>query len=656
MAATVRSNLMLINAPAGSGKTTRIQSMVEQLVLEKLDRKILCITYTNRAAEELKSRIQANTVQVMTIHSFFSEFMKPYFSNSKIVEEFFNIYKKQIENNILEDCEKGAESRRGQRYIDVYGELNFETIKKNVHQISYNELQYNSLYYGGLCHDDLLSFSFDLEEKFPMIKLRLCKSYSHIFIDEYQDTSSNVLFFFYNAVKDSETKLYLFGDRMQQIYDKYDGSFEEKFKEFRTDLKLSTNHRSTRPIITVLNNLYNNEFFKQEVPEDKEFKETDIPCVFITDDIERIMQKEQEKINQKVLKLYVTNRERYEKIGAGNLFRSITSIKDQNGNQKYGFNKRYSETDVLGNDLEDNPEPLFRILFSIDQLLKFYEDGNYGKVIQMIKNKENGKDKFFNTGNLSVKHHSDKIALSKQLNLLAERYSSNSNISIKEFIEFGITHKVLKENIKEIIGEDGYAEILEVKVSEVYQLCRNNDSPECSTQHGVKGEGYDNVFFIVEDNNNLKIKITEFLNMRAEIGVEFQSLQSFYYEFSKAITEIEDRVGKDYKKSATEYDKVRDKVIPVIEEIDNAFRGNKYYIYLYREFYESYISNDNCARLKKYTNINLLKGILNAYKLFYVGCSRAKKKLRIFISREQISSKEEMIAEMFKKDGFLVKR
>ena len=51
------NNMYLINAPAGSGKTTYIENTILDLTSKYPDRKILCITYTNRAKEELEHRI-----------------------------------------------------------------------------------------------------------------------------------------------------------------------------------------------------------------------------------------------------------------------------------------------------------------------------------------------------------------------------------------------------------------------------------------------------------------------------------------------------------------------------------------------------------------------------------------------------------------------
>lgn len=141
--------------------------------------------------EELRTRLELNPVKIMTIHAFLWEFMKPYFSNSRIVDLYFEIYGEQIKNKIVDDTEKGEESRSWCRYVKKFYKLDFDTIKENVNHIYYNELELNNLYYGGIGHDDLLSFSLNIIEKYPIIKTKM-----------------------------TETKLYLYGDRMQQIYDK----------------------------------------------------------------------------------------------------------------------------------------------------------------------------------------------------------------------------------------------------------------------------------------------------------------------------------------------------------------------------------------------------------------------------------------------------
>ena len=74
------NNCYLINAPAGSGKTTEIKSMVQRCIIDNPKDNILCITYTNRAADELSKGILSKNVFIGTIHSFLHFFLKPYFA------------------------------------------------------------------------------------------------------------------------------------------------------------------------------------------------------------------------------------------------------------------------------------------------------------------------------------------------------------------------------------------------------------------------------------------------------------------------------------------------------------------------------------------------------------------------------------------------
>ena len=62
MADGIVENIFLVNAPAGSGKTTWIRRSVERYLLQNPNDNVLCITYTNRAAEELGKDLDKNRV------------------------------------------------------------------------------------------------------------------------------------------------------------------------------------------------------------------------------------------------------------------------------------------------------------------------------------------------------------------------------------------------------------------------------------------------------------------------------------------------------------------------------------------------------------------------------------------------------------------
>jgi len=189
-------NLFLINAPAGSGKTTYIKTLIRKFSISSPNDNILCITYTNRAAIELSKDIMSSHLFIGTIHSFLHNFIKQYFAHKEVIELYFSKYGGLIEERILNLNNKDQVTESNNKYKEKYGDLSFDIVKKNIKVLYYNETPYNSLYYGGLSHDDLIEFSKCMLDKFPIIKRRLKSKYQAIFIDEYQDTTSSVLNFF----------------------------------------------------------------------------------------------------------------------------------------------------------------------------------------------------------------------------------------------------------------------------------------------------------------------------------------------------------------------------------------------------------------------------------------------------------------------------
>ena len=180
-------NCFLINAPAGSGKTTQIKSMVRKFMQENPRDNILCITYTNRAAEELARDFDSEHIFIGTIHSFLHSFMQRYFAHSDILRLYFERYGESIKQRIDNIADDAHITESNEKYREKYGQLDYETVQRNITEVSYNESAFNSLYYGGLCHDDLVCFSKCIFDRFPVIRRGISLHYQYIFIDEYQD-------------------------------------------------------------------------------------------------------------------------------------------------------------------------------------------------------------------------------------------------------------------------------------------------------------------------------------------------------------------------------------------------------------------------------------------------------------------------------------
>lgn len=73
----------ILEGGAGSGKTYSLISLIESLIIKSPKIKIACITYTNNAVAEIKSRINNENLWVSTIHEFIWYIIKKYQRNKK---------------------------------------------------------------------------------------------------------------------------------------------------------------------------------------------------------------------------------------------------------------------------------------------------------------------------------------------------------------------------------------------------------------------------------------------------------------------------------------------------------------------------------------------------------------------------------------------
>lgn len=645
MANTVSENMFLINAPAGSGKTTFIKNKINEIIENNKTCNILCITYTKRAAEELMAKINSKNVKIATIHSFISEFLKIYFSNRKVIDLYFETYKENILNRINNPSNDEQINITNQKYKEEHDyNLSFEYIKNNTKSISYNELSYNSLYYGGLSHDALLSFAEILLDKFPIIKKRLSSLYEYIFIDEYQDTSANILRFFYNSVKDTQTKLFLCGDKMQQIYKNYDGTFEEYLTKFNSStFLLNTNYRSSECIVTVLNNIYNDSSFIQKISAIQEKGKK--PQVYITEDVNSTLNTIEDE-TPKIFKLFIYNKERFEKIGAKNLYEQVSNM------EKYSFGKKYSPVDVLLKNDIDNPDPLFKLLFELNDFLKKYKLKQHGLLIQKINNK---KHKIYNKDTLKINKHEDKNNFQTLIESIYNKY--NENIKILEFLKFindkNFVLNSIIENYLEDTENNEYSNVLEQNIGEFRKLCEYLETPKISTQHGVKGEGHDEVVFIAEDSGNPSVKMYKFFELMAKNDVCYNEFENFYYEYIKDVNDFENKNNiKVLELKKDTYNQYASSLNELLHKLNQKYNNNLYYKFFFWDSYQLYVQKSGVTKFRNAINPNNIFGTLIAYKLFYVGCSRAKKTLKIIVKRSKLDGFYNEFKDKIQKLGF----
>lgn len=545
-----QNNFYKINAPAGSGKTYFISKTVNDILNNEPFVKILCITYTNRASEVMKDRIISPNVEISTIHSFLNDFLKPFFSNDKIINFYFEIYKEEIKTT-LDNGGNLVEWYKERFSVD--GDVSEEIIKSNL-KIYYNERQSSFVLDGGLSHDDLLYFSFKLIERFPKIGFKLREMYNYIFIDEVQDTSTEVLRFFYNSAGGSSTKVYFLGDKMQEIYNKYDGSFESEFSEFDSSLSqtFTTNYRSSEEIVDLLNHLYLSD--SRVTQNSNKGKKGQLPQLVFTDNIEGFLSNTSE-VYEKFYKLRTINRKRFDNINnsgksAEEIYKKYQEI--------YPNSSRISVMDVLVNsNYDENPDELMSFLSLLFLVLNEYHNKNYGEVIRILKNSQKNipGDKsisVFDSSLLKIEFHEDKVKLQEKMDFFVGLLKSKESLGI--VIQELVANKVIGNDFYKFIflydknGDFLYTDLFCSSIELFKLIDEYNRNPMVSTQHGVKGEGHKKILFVAENSSNPGIKMYEFLNLftcfYTQNKFNFDSFQQFYYDFYRDILLLEEKLEK----------------------------------------------------------------------------------------------------------------
>ncbi len=643
-------NRYLINAPAGSGKTTTIRNQLKKIHREFPQAKILCITFTNRATEELLKDIENPNITVSTIHSYINTLISPFFAERGTLDLYWELYGYKIKERITNALDEENITESNQKYIEKYGGLNSDLVRKNITALSYGETPFTSLYYGRLSHDDLLEFAYKLIQKYPVILKKISNKYNYIYIDEYQDTSAYVLKIFNEAAKsNSDTMLYLLGDRMQQIYHNYDGSFEKEFTEFDDSQKLDINFRSCSEIISILNEIYNDISFNQNPAHTNVALKPDIlPRIIITTTPQETIKQIQNDM-PKILSLYLMNKEKYEEIGASNLYQCYSKM------ESYSFGKKFSSSDVLSDLSNENPDPLMTFLIFIDKIIRTYSNENYGAVISLCKKQK----KYFNSEVFKIQKHNDKKRLKERLDKIKELYDDNMCTIRSLFNKLKELDIINNDFLNSIFENSEYNDVIDVVFDEVKKLVSFLSDPSISTQHGVKGESHESVVFIANDSNGTpNVRMTSFFKLWSTVDFSLPEFEDMYFSYIRMIAEVEKSIGMKTTQltKATHNDNETNKSL--LREFSHkaleTYCDNNIFSAICKPAFESYLNNPILKNVKNIFNKSNLEGILTAYKLFYVGCSRARKNLYVVIDAGKIGSFKDSFISKARKTGFTI--
>jgi ATP-dependent DNA helicase UvrD/PcrA len=290
---------IMIIAGAGSGKTKVLTTRIAHLMAQGVDPfNILALTFTNKAAKEMKERIahilgntESRNLYIGTFHSVFARILRGeatklgYPSNFtiydtddaksviKTVVEELNLDKDRYKPNVVYNRISAAKnSLMGpEEYMNDWG-IQQEDNRANRSQIGqiYDAYSKRCFKNGAMDFDDLLFKMYQLLKGFPEALSKYQRKFKYILIDEYQDTNTAQ----YEIIKllgAMHENVCVVGDDAQSIYS-FRGATIENILQFQKDydnvkvVKLEQNYRSTKSILNVANNIIANN--KNQLPKE----------------------------------------------------------------------------------------------------------------------------------------------------------------------------------------------------------------------------------------------------------------------------------------------------------------------------------------------------------------------------------------------------
>ena len=255
-----------------------------------------------------------------------------------------------------------------------------------------------------------------------------------------------------------------------------------------------------------------------------------------------------------------------------------------------------------------------------------------------------------------IEKHSDKQRLFdniKEVIFLFEAEDKTIDDLLSLMESLSLINESYLENIR---TEADYKMVFLVPVIEVMRVHEYLNNPWVSTQHGVKGESHNSVVFVADDNyNNPTVHMYRFFDMWSQIPIDLKSFNSFYYAYADKLFELQTSIGTQISSlNKDTYTKFENILLEYANAILCQFNGNPYFDYLCKEKYNNYITKPGVTKAKDCFKGNTVYGVLSAYKLFYVGCSRARNNLTIILDKGKIKGNLKMQANRFTELGFEV--
>lgn len=522
----INKHFKIIAGP-GAGKTTLLVNNIKEILKSSSKisqyRKIVCITYTNVGTKNILKKIENSNdyIEVNTIHSFlYNHIIKPYLwtLKDKYIFDFKKIRghdKIKPSRSILDEWRKITKqfyltndknlSKALSNliwYLETDNSVNikFKNINGNlVENNKDNKNKYIKLetciefkkicWKNGLIdHDDILYLSHEILKKVPRILEILRAKFPYIIIDEFQDTNP-IQAEIIKLIGEKESIVGVIGDTCQAIYE-FQGTDVSQFTKFKLEnmnlYYLVSNYRSSKEIIEFLNYMRGESSLIQNLSEFNTSK----PKILI-----------------------------------GNHFNNYTKVSKLHTNEEVcilSYKNTLVNSVQYDTEIQDNKELL-------DYL--FFDDSDRGKrILYIITSVEYAKENNFKEAIKNMKKAYKKEDLSDKVILLTIKYYINnydsfSELTITDFYNnFIYSVNEIKNKVMKGEPKKQYDNITYRKIASVINL--NDDTRKFRTIHKAKGEEFENVLVLIDEDKKLNFLINPDMNLEEH--------RVFYVAFSRA--------------------------------------------------------------------------------------------------------------------------
>ena len=553
---------VLVIAGAGSGKTKVLTTRIAYLIENKKvnSENILAITFTNKAAKEMKDRVSnilkrdVRRMHISTFHSFGVKILREYgylvnidknFTildsddslkvikiiiddmnlnktiSPKHVKEVISSYKNKLV--LPEEAEKNTYTFEEKQIVDIYEK--------------YNKKLYNS---NSVDFDDLLLIPYLILDKYNAVLEDFQEKYKYILIDEYQDTN-DAQYFLVKMLSAKYKNLFVVGDSDQSIYS-FRGANYKNILNFTKDfpnakvIKLEQNYRSTNNILSIANNVIKNNIERSHKDlwsslgdgEKVKFNQLNTE----EDEVNYVISEIKKISNQydydDIAIIYRTNAQSrlFEQLFINNVipFKLVGS---------FGFfNKKEIKDLIAYLKLIDNPKDDISFL----RIVNYPTRGIGNKTIENLQRKAN-------LSNLSlyesIEEDDKKLILFK--NLIEEIKDNYENISLKSLVERICEKTNLLETIKK--DNDLESSIREENIKEFITYVDNYEKENNSSLR----EFLENLILFSdrENNNENEEKKVNLMTVHAVKGLEFKvvfvvGLEESLFPYQLSLENVQD--------------------------------------------------------------------------------------------------------------------